>query len=154
MRLDALLLLLLGGALASCDSAASEQAVCFLGPETEVPGDIDVRITSPVDGDTLRVGRPFRYRAEVEATGDVTDVGVRLVNGFGIAAEEVLFERTLGGRAGTYVIDQEVVLDSVRAGADRSEVYVAAAGRVLINTACGGGYGGAGSNTVRVTVID
>jgi hypothetical protein len=147
-------LLLLSVALASCDSAVSDQDACFLGAETEIPGDINVRITSPTNGDILRVGQPFRYRAEVEATGEVDSLGVQLVNGFGITPERVLFERAIGGGAGTYVIDEEVVLDSVRAGANRSEVYVTAVGRVLINTACGGGYGGAGSNTVLVTVID
>ncbi len=152
MRTAALLLLTL--ALASCDSAASEQDACFLGAETEVPGDINVRILSPANGDTLRVGQPFRYRAEIDATGQVDSLSVQLVNGFGFSPERVLFERNFSGRAGTYVIDEEVVLDSVRTGADRSEVYVTAAGRVLINTACGGGYGGAGSNTVSVTVMD
>ena len=153
MRPTALLLLAVG--LASCDTAQPEPEACVLGAETEVPGDISVRITSPVDGDTLRVGRPFRFRAEVEATGDVSGVGVQLVDeDFGALPNTTLFEEDLGGRAGTYVLDEEVVLDSVRAGADRSEVYAVAAGRVLTNTACGGGYSGAGSNTVRVTVLD
>lgn len=148
-----LLLAGLAVAFAACDS--SNPSTCRLGPDTEVEGDLDYRITSPSQGDTLQVGEPFRFRAEVEAVGEVSDIGVRLVDErFGVFPGTALFERTLGGGAGTYVLDTQVVLDSVRGGADLSEVYVVGAGSVLINTACGGGYGGAGSNPVRVTVLD
>lgn len=140
-------------ALAACDSA--EPAACLIGPETDVEGGIGYRITSPSPNDTLRIGEPFRFRAEVQATGDVSGIGVRLVDEqLGILPETVLFEQTLGGGAGAYVLDAEVVLDSVRAGADLSEVYVIGAGSALINTACGGAYGGVESNPVRVAVLD
>ena len=95
MRTIALLAL----ALASCDSTESQQDACFLGAETEVAGDINVRITSPASGDVLQVGQPFRYRAEVEATGAVDGLGVQLVNGFDLSPERVLFERAIGGGA-------------------------------------------------------
>ena len=146
-------LLFLATALAACDS--SEPGICLIGPETEVDGDIHVQITSPANGDTLRVGQSFRFRGEVEATGDVSVLGVRLANeDLGFLPNTALFERDLGYGAGTYVIDEEVVLDSIRAGADLSEVYVLAFGRVLNNTACGGAYGGAGSKVVQVTVLE
>ncbi|MEM6288888.1 MAG: hypothetical protein AAF845_17250 [Bacteroidota bacterium] len=143
----ALLLAALAILFAACDS--SEPGICILGPETEVEGGITYRISAPSQGDTLRVGEPFRFTAEVEAVGDVSGIGVELVDERGgVLPETVLFERTLGGGPGAYVLDAEVVLDSVRAGADLTEVYVVGAGRALTNTACGGGYGGAGSNPI------
>lgn len=148
-------LLALAAALASCDAANPEPAICLLGPETEVDGDVSVQITSPASGDTLRVGQAFRFRAEVEARGDVRAVGLALVDGNqDLLADRSLFERALDARVGRYVVDEEIVLDSLRAGADRSNVYVAGTGRYLINTACGGALGGAGTSLVRVTVLD
>ena len=138
--------------LGACDTAAP--TLCLLGGETEVEGALNDQIRSPSPGDTLRVGEPFWFTAEVEAVGAVSGVGVHLVDErFGILPEAVLFERTLGGGAGTYRLDAEVVLDSVRAGADLSEVYLVGAGRVLVNTACGGGHGGPGSTPIRVPVL-
>ena len=103
----------LATALAACDS--SEPGICPIGPETEVDGDIHVQITSPANGDTLRVGQSFRFRGEVEATGDVSVLGVRLANeDLGSLPNTALFERDLGYGAGTYVIDEEVVLNRPR----------------------------------------
>ncbi|MCH7976914.1 MAG: hypothetical protein IIC18_10255 [Bacteroidetes bacterium] len=103
----------LATALAACDS--SEPGICPIGPETEVDGDIHVQITSPANGDTLRVGQSFRFRGEVEATGDVSVLGVRLANeDLGFLPNTALFERDLGYGAGTYVIDEKVVLNLPR----------------------------------------
>lgn len=152
-----LLLLALAAALAACDAADPDPgpAICLLGADTEVDGDIDFQITSPADGDTLRVGESFRFRAIVRTRGDVREVGFSLVDGNqSLFADAPLFERDLEARVGRYVVDEEVVLDALAAGVDRSNVYVIGTGRYLINTACGGGLGGAGTNIVRVTVLD
>ncbi|MDT0630572.1 hypothetical protein RQM47_13775 [Rubrivirga sp. S365] len=156
-----LVLVALTLSLTACDS--SEPAGCRSGPETELgvddritsPSQIHYRITSPSPGDTLRIGEPFRFRADVEAVGNVSGVGVALVDErLGLFPGTTLFEQPLDGEAGTFVIDTEVLLDSVRAGADLSEVYVVGTGNVPTYTACGGGgYGNAGSNAVRVTVL-
>ena len=147
-------LLLLTVVLASCDSADPEPEICFVGSETEVEGGVSFQITSPVQGDTLRVGHSFRFTAEVEAIGEVSEIVVRLVDERFFDPQGVLFEFSLGSQAGVYTVDQAIVLDSVRAGADLSEVYVFGTGSALINTACGGVYGGGGGNLVRVTVLD
>lgn len=124
--------------LIGCD--ANESAICLLGPETEIDGDITVHVRLPADGDTVRIGEPFRYVADVEATGEVSDVGIQIFeDGFG-----VLYERNLGLGEGTYTIDETVTLDSLPAAARLDSVYVSATGRVRVNTACGGGYDGAG----------
>jgi hypothetical protein len=119
-----------------------------------VEGGVAFQITSPAQGDTLRVGEPFRFRAEVEAYGHVAQVVVQLVDERWYRSEGVLFEHPLDARTGTYALDQTIVLDSVRAGADLSEVYVFGTGSALINTACGGVYGNGGGSLVRVTVLD
>lgn len=152
MRTAALLSLAL--VLASCDAAESDPGSCFIGQETEVEGGVTFQITSPMQGDTLRVGQPFRFTAEVVAVGDVSDTVVQLVNGGLFGPEGVLFETPLEKGTGTYIVDRTVVLDSVRTGADLSEVYVFGTGRALVNTACGGTYGGGGGNLVRVVVLD
>lgn len=151
MRSLALTLLIL--ALAGCD-AAQPDAPCFIGPETDVEGSVTFRIMAPAEGDTLRVGEAFRFRAEVEAVGEVSETAVQLIGGRLLDPESVLFEKALEARSGTYTVDRMIVLDSVRAGADLSEVYVFGTGSALINTACGGVYGGGGGDLVRVTVLD
>ena len=145
---------ILAAMLVGCDTSQPDSGVCFVGAETEVEGSVSFQITAPVQGDTLRVGESFRFRAEVEAVGEVSEVVLRLVDERWADPEGVLFERSLGAQVGTYVVDQMIVLDSIRTGADLSEVYVFGTGSALINTACGGVYGGGGGNLVPVTVLD
>ena len=67
-------------------------------------------ITAPVQGDTLRVGEPFRFQAEIQTTGDVREVFAALVGTdlFG----EPLFRHDLAARTGTYSVDEMITIDA------------------------------------------
>ena len=111
----ALPLLLAASLLAACDTAD----VALPNTSAEDTTAFRITILSPTREDTLRLGDPFLFRAEVEAGSAVDSIGIALNYFFTDPYSEVrlvLFdepvERPEGG-ARTFVVNRTVTIDSL-----------------------------------------
>ncbi|MEP0547560.1 MAG: hypothetical protein ABJF88_11560 [Rhodothermales bacterium] len=101
--------------LAACDASPGDSGICLIDATDE--GRFRGRVVAPSYGDTLRLGQPFAFRAEIDADSNVTEIGALLLtsarDSLGRPDLDTLFSRRLTTETGRYTLERTVVIDTL-----------------------------------------